>query len=131
MQRILYKKAIHALLTGRPPIFRKIIARKHRNPCAGEILLHFLGKLNAIHPGQTHIRKDEVRRRPVDSLQGLFPVSYLLNNYRRYAFMKTRAKRFPKETIVFNDQCSQHISSRIQNLKTYSNFDNPLQFNDF
>jgi hypothetical protein len=45
--------------------------------------------------------------------------------------MKTRLKHFPKETIGFNYECSQHISSNIQNLKTYSKPDNPLRFNDF
>ena len=45
--------------------------------------------------------------------------------------MKTRLKHFPKETIAFNYECSQPISSNIQNLKAYSKLDNPLRFNDF
>jgi len=102
LQRMLCEKAIHPMLAGRPPIFRKIIARKHRNPDAGEILSYFLGWIKAIHSGQTHIRKDEIRRHPIDFLQGLFTVSCLLNGDRGETFMKTRPKRFPKETIVLH-----------------------------
>ena len=114
------------MLAGCSPIFRKIIARKHRNPDAGEILLPFLGKLKAVHSGQTHIRKDKIRWRTIDFLQGLFAASCRLNNYRGYPFLETRLKRFPEKKIVLNDECSQHISSRIQNLKMDSKLDNPL-----
>jgi hypothetical protein len=100
-------------LTGRPPIFRKIITCEQRNSGEGEILFYLLCKLKAIHPAQTHIHKDEIRRWLLDSLQGLFAASCLLNDYGRKTFMKNPSECVPKGRIVLNDECSQHKFSSI------------------